>query len=423
MSDISDRHNYPGHRSRQSPSGPPAPPRGTDSDPYPVYQGGQVREVERTSPLSNVPRWQRYPIYARLRPYAAESINNYLSIYGKGFGQRQPDYTDAQGEAGPMNAPGEQSGYSDAFNAALTSATNRTRMSDGGGGGGASGPQEVPPVPPLGDIVHPDWRVDPKVYSEMPVDEDGNPLPPEALAPPVPYYTHDDLIIPIKESWSSDRILRIQKQMEEANLLQKDTYRPGEWGSQTQQAFQQILISSNQNARPWDETLANFQNNPIPEPMPARESWVPETFIRPNPENVGESVYNMISQLVGSDYADDARVARLTQSFLDESRAAFEEKQELERQAFEYSQTQELANQTEHSFEDLAAHAEEEYGVEVTKPPEEAEITDPEQSMQRETREELEGIMSAQEEQERTQQSRATLGQIFGSMSRWAGGR
>lgn len=354
------------------------------------------------------------------RPGMFETINEYLSIYGRGIGQHRAS-PDSRGEGAGVGAGGTSGRHSPEFDDAARSAMARGNFGQPEEQAAPSAPHEVYPVPPLGDQVHPDWHVDPRVYSEVPTGPDGEPLPDQALAPPIPYYTHDDTIMPLADNWGSDRVLSLQKKLERANLLEEGAYRPGVWGTESQRAFQEILIQSNQSATPWDQTLTDFMNNPIPTPLPDRQSWVPETFIRPNPENVGESIYNMISQLVGSDYADDSRVARLTQSFMQEARNAFEEKQELERQTFEYEQTRTLADQTEHSFEDLSAHAAEEYGVEVEQPPEEVEVPDPDATLQRETREELEGIMSAQEQQERTQRSAQNLGQIFQSMSRWSG--
>lgn len=352
----------------------------------------------------------RHSIYSN--PYAYVSTRRYLESYG----YRRPSERSERSESDGAPSPGDP-GY---LQYAQGNAWNRFA---GRGNSGPSAPDEVEPIPPIGGQVHPDWRTSPTVVGEggWPTDDEGNPLPESALRPAIPYYVEDDVTIAIDDNWSSDRILRVQRQMQEGGLIGEFDYIPGRWDKPTRDAFAHILAESNIHATPWDQTLQEFRADPIPEPLPQREVWTPESFVRPNPENVGESVYNMVSQLVGPDYADDERVGRLTQIFLDESRNAWEQRQEIERQAFEYGQSQQLASQTGYTEEEISEQAADQYGVDDSAPPEEVEISDPEQSLQRETREELEGIMSAQENREQTAQAGQTLSGIFGSMNRWAG--
>lgn len=295
-----------------------------------------------------------------------------------------------------------------------------------GGGDDLDSPVEIPPPDPAGGgAVHPSWSADSTILQpdEWPKHPDGTPYSREevrgAFTPAIPYYTDDDFYRPLRENWSESRIIRLQKQLERTGLLEPGTYRTGMWDPQSVQAFQQVILQSNAQATSWDETLQQLIANPIVEPLdlPELEEWTPPTYPRPNPENVGESVRTLITDLVGSEYATEERVNKFTQQFMADHRSAFETRSDFQRIQHEQEQRQmreQALSEWGGSTGDVTI-----FGGEEEELPEEVEIPDPEETLGRTVREDVQGIADAQENVAATQRSNQTLNKVFGSMLQW----
>ncbi len=74
-----------------------------------------------------------------------------------------------------------------------------------------------------------------------------------------PQYHVTDELIPLKESWSPDRIAALQNQMVSSGLLKPRNYQLGFWDAPSIAAYRELLGYSNVSGQDYTTTLANFQ--------------------------------------------------------------------------------------------------------------------------------------------------------------------
>lgn len=265
-------------------------------------------------------------------------------------------------------------------------------------------------------------------------------------------YTSNDAWVPHAENWSRERIIRLQSALAGLGLL--TTFKRGYWDHRSHTAFTKLLSYSNSTNQGYQKaigelaslpagTVSDHINATIGADSATQPKFIESTYLAPDTDVVRANVKQMIINSVGRGYVTDERIERMTQLFMSDYRAQFEQQERIRQH--EFNAQIEAAGTTGPQMsepvttESVSADAitgavlggagealpeeetEEESGS-LEGLPEET-VIDAQANLEAAVMEELEPIAEGVEEEERSDLAEESIFNVFGAMGAIGGGQ